>query len=41
MIALGNLLQLHGTSSDYPFAAWAEAPASAWEDFKQITFAPE
>lgn len=41
MVALGNLLQLHGASSEYPFAAWAEAPESAWEDFKQITFAPE
>lgn len=41
MTALGNLLHLHGASSDYPFAAWAEAPASAWERFEQATFARE
>src|SRR5262249_23564787 len=41
MIAIGNLLHLHGASSGYPFAAWAEAPASAWEGFSQVTFAPE
>jgi hypothetical protein len=39
MAAFGNLLQLHGGRSDYPFVAWTEAPPATWSGFTLVTYA--
>jgi hypothetical protein len=39
MTAFGDLLQLHGAPSDYPFVAWAEAPPETWSGFTLVTYA--
>lgn len=38
MIAIGNLLQLHGSSEGYPFAGWADDPNIEWRAFQELQF---
>jgi hypothetical protein len=38
MIAIGNLLQLHGSSEGYPFAGWADNPNIEWRAFQDLRF---
>lgn len=38
MIAIGNLLQLHGRNDGYPFAGWADAPRLEWNKFHDLRF---
>jgi hypothetical protein len=42
MIAMGNLLQLHGTGGGYPYASWASANANInWRAFQELRFESE
>jgi hypothetical protein len=38
MIAIGNLLRLHGRNDGYPFAGWADDPSIEWAKFHEIRF---
>jgi len=38
MTAFGELLQLHGTQEDYPYAAWGEGASIAWSDFVALRY---
>jgi len=41
MRAFGTLLQLHGSSSPYPYAAWADTRASIdWQSFLAVRYLP-
>jgi hypothetical protein len=39
MARFATLLQLHGSTSDYPYVAWGEAGAEAWSGFTLVTYA--
>lgn len=42
MIAIGNLLQLHGSHEGYPYAGWADPDASIdWRTFQELRFERE
>lgn len=41
LMALGNLLQLHGADHDYPYAGWPEDNAFEWAGFHEWTFMEE
>jgi len=39
MIAIGNLLQLHGGKEGYPYAGWAAADSNInWRTFQELRF---
>ena len=38
MIAIGNLLQLHGESDGYPFASYADDSSIVWKQFRDLRF---
>jgi len=38
MIAIGNLLRLHGENYYYPFAGWADDPNIEWRLFHELRF---
>ncbi len=38
MIAIGNLLRLHGDDNGYPFAGWADDPSIEWRMFHELRF---
>jgi hypothetical protein len=38
MIAIGNLLQLHGQNKGYPFAGWADDKSIEWSTFHELHF---
>lgn len=38
MIAIGNLLQLHGRNEGYPFTGWADDPSIEWNKFHELQF---
>lgn len=42
MVAIGNLLQLHGSGEGYPYAGWAQPDANIdWRAFQELEFARE
>jgi hypothetical protein len=42
MIAIGNLLRLHGLGEGYPYAGWASAEANInWREFQELRFERE
>jgi hypothetical protein len=42
MIAIGNLLELHGSGQGYPYAGWADANANIeWRAFQELRFERE
>jgi len=42
MIAIGNLLQLHGSSEGYPYAGWGDTDADInWAAFQELRFERE
>jgi hypothetical protein len=39
MTAFGRLLRLHGRDGEYPYTAWAQNPAIAWDRFTAVRYA--
>ena len=41
IVAIGNLLKLHGRSEGYPFAGWADDQSIEWHEFQELRFQRE